>query len=88
MNRDFNIKDFFKRIQIEYVVTELRSKFYPEKDSVYFKDKVMKRKEKKIKDIEDENIDDSDRTKTDQFIKKQKERFNEIKTNFNSPELS
>lgn len=55
-NRNLNFVEFFEILQIEYIVSELRSLIYPKgKDKKYYKEKEMKGKREKIIKISSKN---------------------------------
>jgi hypothetical protein len=55
-NRDQSLLDFYKSLQIEYIVAELRSKIYPKaKDKKYYKNRVMLGKRESILQISERN---------------------------------
>tara|TARA_R110000772_G_C13310332_1_gene440663 strand:- start:59673 stop:60176 length:504 start_codon:yes stop_codon:yes gene_type:complete len=55
-NRDQSLLEFYKALQVEYIVAELRSKIYPKaKDKRYYKDRVMQGKRDSIIQISERN---------------------------------
>ena len=58
-SRDLSIIEYFERLQIEYVVAELRRKIYPKKRDKEYYERVMDGKREKIEDISSRNGLDS-----------------------------
>ncbi len=55
-DRNLSVLEFFKELQREYFVAEIRSKIYPRlKDKTYFKERVMRGKKNVIEDIAKKN---------------------------------
>jgi len=55
-DRDLSVLEFYKELQKEYFIAEIRSKIYPKlKDKKYFKERVMVGKKRVIRDIAAKN---------------------------------
>lgn len=58
-SRDLSIIEYFERLQLEYIVAELRRKIYPKKRDKEYYERVMEGKKDKIEDISVRNQLDS-----------------------------
>lgn len=58
-SRDLSIIEYLERLQLEYVVAELRRKIYPKKRDKEYYERVMEGKREKIEDICTRNSLDS-----------------------------